>query len=191
MFVHEIPFHLHYSLLTMFFVFLKGFVDKNASIPNFSLVNQVSLDKILKAEVFVHIDSQFRAAYLILDYIPIPKSFQVPKCVIKARDPRLQRISVAAPGFLITNPILEGILTSNPILEGIPKVETSSSRSIIKEKENEQEEEEEIVEVSDYFKIFNQPLSSDTSTGDLGQSSSSQSNHHRGSTPIPVDMGIQ
>ena len=59
----------------MFFVFPNGFADKNATIPNFNLVNQPSLDKILKAEVFVHTNSQLRAAHLILDYIPISKSF--------------------------------------------------------------------------------------------------------------------
>ena len=35
--------------------------------PNFSLVNQPSLDKILKVEVFVHTNGQLKAAYLILD----------------------------------------------------------------------------------------------------------------------------
>ena len=91
----------------MFFVVPNDFADKTASIPNFNLVNQPSLDKILKAEVFVHTNGQLRAAHLILDYIPISKSFQAPKCVIKAKDPRLQRINVAAPGFLLSGPIPE------------------------------------------------------------------------------------
>ena len=132
-------------------------------------MNQASLDKILKAEVFVHTNSQLKAARLILDYILISKSFQVPKCIIKARDARLQRISVVALGFLITGPILEGVLTTNPIPKGIPKVKASSSRPFIKEKEKEKEEEE-IVEVSDSendFKVFNQPLSLDASPSDL------------------------
>ena len=73
--------------------------------PNFSFMNQPSLDKILKAKVFVHTDGQLRAAHMILDYVLISKSFLVPKCVIKARDPRLQRISVATPGFLIADPV--------------------------------------------------------------------------------------
>ena len=105
-----------------FFVFLHGFADKNAAVPNFSLVNRPSLDKISKVEVFVHTDEQLRAAHLILDYIPISKTFQVSKCVIKARDPRLQMISVAALGFLITGPIPKGILVTGLIPEGIPKV---------------------------------------------------------------------
>ena len=38
------------------FCFLNDFADKNVAIPNFSLVNKPSLDKILKAEVFIHSD---------------------------------------------------------------------------------------------------------------------------------------
>ena len=52
------PFDSLCFLLTMFFVFVfpNVFVDKNAVVPNFSLVNQLSLDKILKAKVFIHRD---------------------------------------------------------------------------------------------------------------------------------------
>ena len=67
----------------MSFVFLDGFADPYAVVPNFDLINQEFLDKILKAEVFVHSDGQLRAAHLILGYTPISKSFQAPKCVIK------------------------------------------------------------------------------------------------------------
>ena len=90
--------------------------------PNFNLVNQESLDKILKAMVFVHSDGLLREAHLILDYTPISKSYQAPKCVIKVKDPHLHRISVTASGFLITSSIPEGTLTTDPIPEGIPKV---------------------------------------------------------------------
>ena len=48
-----------FPFLTVFFVcFLNGFADKHAAVPNFNLVNQPSLDKILKVEVFVYSDSQ-------------------------------------------------------------------------------------------------------------------------------------
>ena len=97
-------------------------VYKNATVPNFSLVNQASLDKILKVEVFVHKDEQLRAAHLFLDYILISNAFQAPKCVIKAKDPHLQRISVAALGFLTTGSIPEGTLATDPIPKGIPRV---------------------------------------------------------------------
>ena len=55
-------------------VFLNGFAD-HAAIPNFSLVNQSSLDKILQAEVFVYKDGQLRVAHLILSYKPLSSSF--------------------------------------------------------------------------------------------------------------------
>ena len=136
--------------------------------PNFSLVNQPSLDKILKVEVFVHINGQLKAAYLILDYIPISKTFQVLKWIIKARDPHLQRISVVTPGFLITGPISEGTLATSLILEGIPKVslppqhtakEGTSFHLAITKEEEEREEVVEVLDFEDGFDIFNQILS--------------------------------
>ena len=59
-------------------------------------------------------------AHLILGYTPILLSFQAPKCIIRARDPRLHRISVAIPGFFLPegDPIPEGILTTQAIIEG-------------------------------------------------------------------------
>ena len=158
-----------------FFVFPNGFAEKNTAIPNFGLVNQASLDKILKAEVFVHTDGQLRAAHLILDYVPISKVFQVPKCMIKARDPLLQRISVAAPGFLISGPIPEGIFATGSILEGIPKVAVPPQQAteVATSSHPTNTEEEEVVEVSDSedeFEIFNQALSLDISTFDLSPS---------------------
>ena len=141
--------------------------------PNFNLINQKSLDKILKVEVFVHSDGQLRAAHLILGYTTISKNYQAPKCIIKA----------------------EGTFTTNPIPKvALPpqyKVEKATSSHPATTKE---EEEEEIVEVSDSedkFDVFNQPLSPKASTGDLRLPFPSQSSHHRGSISILDDMGIQ
>ena len=178
-FVPGNSFNLSCPLLMMFFVSLDGFVDKITAIPNFSLVNQQSLDKILKAEVFVHIDRQLKATHLILDYIPISKSFQALRCVFKERDPRLHRISVATPGFLTTSPIPKGVLTTGPILEGIPKVELPSQHAAEEEASSSQlltKGEEGVVEVfdskdfEDDFEVFDQPLSPETPSGDLGHS---------------------
>ena len=93
------------------------------------------------------------------------------------------------------------MLTTNPIPEGIPKVAlplqyttgeaTSSHPAITKE---EEEKEEEVVEVSDSedeFKVFNQPLSPEASTSDVGHPFPTQSSHHQGVTSIPNDIGIQ
>ena len=46
-------------------------------------------------------DGQLRAAHLMLGYTPLSFAFQAPKYVIRARDPQLQRISVAYQGFVV------------------------------------------------------------------------------------------
>ena len=63
--VYKFSFNSFCFLLTMFLCFSHGFADKNAVVPNFNLVNQTSLDKILKAEVLVHSDNQLKVAHLI------------------------------------------------------------------------------------------------------------------------------
>ena len=66
------------------------------------LVNRANLETILQAEVFVNEgDLQVRAAYKILGYDPIQKSFAAPKYVIKAKDPQLQEITIAEHGFFL------------------------------------------------------------------------------------------
>ena len=70
--------------------------------PSLRLVNKASLDRILQAEIYVNeLDGQLRAAHLILGYTPISCAFQAPRCVIRARDPRLHRISIAYEGFVV------------------------------------------------------------------------------------------
>ena len=141
----------------------------------------------MKAEVFVHIDGQLRTTHLILDYIPISKSFQALKCVIKARDLCLHWISIVTPSFHTTGPIPEGTLTTDSIPEGIPKVTlppqhtpeeaTSFHLAIIKEEEEKEEEVLEVFDSKDEFDVFNQTLSPKASPGDLGSSSLTQSSH--------------
>ena len=46
-------------------------------------------------------DNQVRAAHKILGYDPIQKSFLAPKYVIRAKDPRLHRITIAEHSFLL------------------------------------------------------------------------------------------
>ena len=98
------------------FCFPNGFVDKYAVVPNFNLVNQLSLDKILKVEVFIHSDGQLRAAHLILGYNPLLSSFQASKCVIKAKDPRLHLINIVAHGFLNLGLGPQVVLKAKPLL---------------------------------------------------------------------------
>ena len=79
-----------------------GFADTNSTTPLFHLVNRASLDRILQSEVYVNeANDQLRAAHLILGYMPISHAFQAPRCVIRAKDPRLDRISVAYEGFVV------------------------------------------------------------------------------------------
>ena len=47
-------------------------------------------------------DNQVRAAHEILGYDPIQNSFSALKFVIRAKDPRLHRITVAKHGFLLS-----------------------------------------------------------------------------------------
>ena len=110
-----------------FFFFPNGFIDKHATIPNFNLVNQPSLDKILKDEVFVHSDGQLWAVHLILEYNPLSSSFQALKYVIKAKDSHLHLINVAVLGFLNPGPGLrpQGVLKVEPFLQYKAEDETT------------------------------------------------------------------
>ena len=106
--------------------------------------------------------------HLILRYTPISRAFQAPKCVIKANDPRLHRISVAYEGFVVPEgiPIPEGTSLTQPLFVATPSIGASSSQPVLQEKEEEEEEEEEnpegivtLLESSDEFEVFNQPPS--------------------------------
>ena len=155
--------------------------------PIFNLVNKDSLDKILKAEVFMNSDSQLWAAHLILGYTLISSSFQAPKCVIRARDPRLHRISIAVPGFLFLGPKVEGVEITTPIPEGISKAGVSSQRrtagATIWSRLADIKEGEvlEVADSEDEFEVFSQALSPKISHPDLGPPFS----------PIIDEMGIQ
>ena len=79
-----------------------GFADTNSNTPLFRLVNRASLDRILQFEVYINeADDQLRATHLILEYTPISREFQALRYVIRAKDPRPHRISVAYEGFVV------------------------------------------------------------------------------------------
>ena len=64
------------------------FADKRFTKPKLNLANKASLDRVLKAEIYVNkTDGQLRVAHLILGYTPLSSNFQASKCVIRARDP--------------------------------------------------------------------------------------------------------
>ena len=86
--------------------YFNDFLDRRSTKPLLKLVNKESLDRILQFEEFVNeADGKLRAAHIILGYTPISFTFQAPKCVIKAKDPRLHRISVAYKGFIVLESI--------------------------------------------------------------------------------------
>ena len=168
----------------------------------------------------MHDNGQLRAVHLILGYKPISSDFQAPKCVIKAKDPRLHRISIVVPGFLLpegalvprgtfsTQPVQESDLVIQSISEGIPRVvfppqhttgASASSQPTSKEEsegEEEKEKEKDIVDVlesdsEDLYKVFNQPPSPMTSTGVLIQSSPPQASRFKVSVLSSDEIGIQ
>ena len=91
----------------------------------------------------------------------ISSSFQAPKCVIRAKDPRLHRISIAAPDFLLPGPKVEIEETTTSIPEGIPTVGASSlqqTTSAATSSYPRSIQEEGVVEVAnseDEFEVLN------------------------------------
>ena len=128
------------------------------------------MDKLLKTEIYVNeADGQLRAAHLILGYTPLSFAFQAPKCVIRARDPWLHRISVAYEGFIVPEgiPLPQYTPRAEPLFVASVSAGTSSSLPTlrekgIKERKKKGKGEEKAVAVSepsDDFGIFDQPTS--------------------------------
>ena len=158
--------------------YFNDFADRRSTNPLLKLVNRESLDRILRSEVFVNeADGQLRAAHIILEYTPISFAFHAPKCVIKSKDLWLHRISVAYEGFIVPEgiPIPNGTPFTQPLFVGTPSVEASSSQPILLEEEEDKENEEEehpegalaLLDSSDRFEVFNQPLSPENTSANL------------------------
>ena len=140
-----------------------GFADTNSTTPLFRLVNRASLDRILQSEVYFNeADGQLRVAHLILRYTPISRAFQAPKCVIRAKDPRLHRISVAYEGFVVPEGI--PLPKSTPFTQSLTvatlSAGVSSPSPILQEEEEGEEKQEEqgfvdLTEFVDEFEVFN------------------------------------
>ena len=132
--------------------------------PSLRLVNKASLDRVLQAEIYVNpSDGQLRAAHLILGYNPISHSFQAPSCVIKAKDPRLRRISVAYEGFVVPQGV--PLPRYPPLAEPLPVASLAeaapSSPPVfqVEEEEEAKQEEEGFVDLTsatDDYEVFNQ-----------------------------------
>ena len=144
-------------LLKWVFIGFNDIADPNSTTPLLRLINKASIDRILQFEVYINeSDGQLRAAHLILEYTPISRAFQAPRCVIRAKDPRLHRISVAYEGFVV----LEGIpLPRNTSFTQPLPVATLSTGVPFPSPILQVEEEEgfvDLIESTNEFEVFNQ-----------------------------------
>ena len=156
-------------LLKWVFAGFTGIADPHATTPSLHLVNKASLDRILQAEVYVNeSNGQLRVAHLILGYNPISRAFQAPTCVIRVKDPRLHRISVAYEGFVVPQGI--HFLRYSPLIEPLLVATLAAGATssplppppvlqVEEEEEVEQEEEDfvDLTEPTDDYEVFNQP----------------------------------
>ena len=136
----------------------------------------MNLDRILQSKVYVNeVDGQLREVHLILGYTPISIAFQALRYVIRAKNPRLHRISVAYEGFVV----LEGIPlpTSTPFTQPFPVATllagVPSPSPILLEGEEEEEEQKDkgfvdLAEFADEFEVFNQPSSPKNLPDEMG-----------------------
>ena len=128
------------------------FADPHAFERHLHLVNRADLETILRAEGFVNEgDQQVRAAHKILGYDPIQKSFAAPKYVIKAKDSRLQKITVTKHDFFFPG--------------------GSSAQQATETEEGRDEGEKQVIELDqseDEFGAFEQLDSFEDPFGDIG-----------------------
>ena len=149
------------------------FADPHAFERHLHLVNRADLETILRAEVFVNEGNhQVRAAHKILGYDPIQKSFTAPKYVIKAKDLRLQKITVAKHSFFFPG--------------------GSSAQQAAETKEGRDEGEEQVIELDqskDEFDAFDQLDPSKDPFGDIGDPNLSEGDLQ--GTSSQADMGFK
>ena len=81
----------------LFLLCLRGKTQVN---PRISLINVPVLNYLLRSQIFVNNDGQLHAAYLILDYEPLSRSFLDVGNAIRANNYRLARLDVSRPHFL-------------------------------------------------------------------------------------------
>ena len=129
-------------------------------------------------------DLQVRGAHKILWYNRIQKSFSAPKYVIKAKDPRLQRITVAEHGFLLSD--------GSSAQGGATLAGSSSSQQAAETEEVGVEGEEQVIELGqskDEFGVFDQFDPPEDPSGDLGDPSLTEANLQ--GTSSQAEMGFK
>ena len=117
-------------------------------------------------------NSQLRAAHLILEYTPISRAFQASKSVIKAKDHRFHRISVAYKGFVVPEgfPLPKNTVFPEPFPVATLSVGAPSPSPTLQEREEEQEERGfvDLTESVDNFEVFDQPSSPKSLPKEMG-----------------------
>ena len=111
-------------------------------------------------------DNQVRAAHKILGYDPIQKTFLAPKYVIRAKDPRLHRITVAEHGFLLPKGSSTrggATLASSFLSQQAAEAEKIGAKG--------EEQATELGQSEDKFGVFDQIDPSEDPFGDLGNPS--------------------
>ena len=129
-------------------------------------------------------DNQVRAAHKILGYDPIQKSFSVLKYMIRAKDPRLHRITVAEHSFLLP----EG----SSVQEGATLAGSSSSQQAVEVEEVREKGEGQVIELGqleDEFSVFDQVDLPEDPSSDLGNLSLTEANLQGISSQ--VEMGFK
>ena len=76
----------------LFFLCLTNKTQVN---PRISLINVPALNYLLRSQIFMNDDGQFRATHLILDYEPLSRSFLDVGNAIRANDYCLARIDMS------------------------------------------------------------------------------------------------
>ena len=112
------------------------------------------------------VDNQVRAAHKILGYDRIQKSFSALKYVIRAKDPRLHRITIAEHGFLLPE--------RSSAQRGATLAGSFSSHQAAKVEGVRAESKKQVTELGqfeDEFGVFDQVDLSEDPSGDLGDPS--------------------
>ena len=93
-----------------------------------------TLNYLLRSQI-LNDDEQLRAAYLILDYEPISRTFLDIGNSIRANDFRLARIDVSRPGFLVSHdlPLVDHLVPQGIPLAAQPLQQVTLGQAVVEE----------------------------------------------------------
>jgi len=79
---------------------LASFSKNHAFKKKRQLINSTDLNRLLRSPIYPHIDGQLYAAYLILGYSLVYRSFQATGKAITSKHPPLPYIDVRCKGYI-------------------------------------------------------------------------------------------